>query len=244
MLPASTLDAAVFFTDDGTAYTMRVNEVPASSGYGEPITKFFKMADQVKVIAAFTSDPRFTPADRPDGTPHVAVALTNGYVFRIPLAAYRVESSKSGRKFARPEPGDKVVMARLVGGESGMMLASRGGHVIHFALDEANVLAGVGKGVIGIKLDAGDQCIGGTLVSDGRRNEQNRITLEMDNGKPDDYPPEKIKPQARGGKGEKVRHRVEFVRVTPPPIELVNWDEVEGRPERKPKDAERNGHAE
>ena len=244
VLPASTLDAAIFFTDDGTAYTMRVNEVPASSGYGEPITKFFKMADQVKVIAAFTSDPRFTPADRPDGTPHVAIALTNGYVFRIPLAAYRVESSKSGRKFARPEPGDKVVMARLVGGESGVMLASRGGHVIHFALDEANVLAGVGKGVIGIKLDAGDQCIGGTLVSDGRRNEQNRISLEMDNGKPDDYTPEKIKVQARGGKGEKVRHRVEFVRVTPPPIELVNWDEVEGRPERKPKDAERNGQAE
>ena len=135
-------------------------------------------------------------------------------------------------------------MARLVGGESGVMLASRGGHVIHFALDEANVLAGVGKGVIGIKLDAGDQCIGGTLVSDGRRNEQNRISLEMDNGKPDDYTPEKIKVQVRGGKGEKVRHRVEFVRVTPPPIELVNWDEVEGRPERKPKDAERNGQAE
>ena len=244
VVPASTLDTVAFFTDDGTAYTMRVNEVPASSGYGEPITKFFKMADQVKVIAAVSGDPRFTPAEKPDGTPHVAVALTNGYVFRIPLAAYRVESSKSGRKFARPEPGDKVVMARLVGGESGMMLASRGGHVIHFALDEANVLAGVGKGVIGIKLDGGDQCIGGTLVSDGRRNELNRITLEMDNGKADDYTPEKIKAQSRGGKGEKVRHRVEFVCVTPPPIELVNWDEVEGRPERKPKDAERNGHAE
>ena len=46
--PASTLDTVVFFADDGTAYTMKVNEVPASSGYGEPITKFFKLADRVR----------------------------------------------------------------------------------------------------------------------------------------------------------------------------------------------------
>jgi DNA gyrase subunit A len=245
VLPASTLDPVIFLAEDGTAYTMRANEVPASSGYGEPITKYFKMADQVKIVAAVTGDPRFTPADGPDGTPHLAVALSNGYVFRIPLAAYRAESTKSGRKFARPEPGERVVMARLVGGETGMMLASRLGHVIHFPLDEVNLLAGVGKGVIGIKLDGKDQCVGGALVSDGRRNELNRLTLEMDNGKADEYTPERVKSHSRGGKGERVRQRVEFTRAVPPPIELVNWDEVEGRPERRPRaDVERNGHAE
>ena len=64
--PASTLDNVVFFADDGTAYTMRVNEVPASSGYGEPITKFFKLADQVKVIAAVGDRPALHPR-RPAG---------------------------------------------------------------------------------------------------------------------------------------------------------------------------------
>ena len=48
-MPGSTVDHVVFFADDGTAYTMRMNEVPASSGYGEPIAKFFRIADQVKV---------------------------------------------------------------------------------------------------------------------------------------------------------------------------------------------------
>src|SRR4030095_5530782 len=61
VVPASTLAQVVFFADDGTAYTMRVNEVPASSGYGEPIAKFFKLADQVTVIDAATTDPRFVP---------------------------------------------------------------------------------------------------------------------------------------------------------------------------------------
>ena len=52
VVPGNTLDHVAFFADDGTAYTMRMNEIPASSGYGEPIAKFFKLDDRVKVIAA------------------------------------------------------------------------------------------------------------------------------------------------------------------------------------------------
>ena len=63
--PGNTLDHVIFFADDGTAYTIRMNEVPASSGYGEPIAKFFRLADQVRIITAIGSDDRFTPADRP-----------------------------------------------------------------------------------------------------------------------------------------------------------------------------------
>ena len=63
VVPGSTLDHVVFFADDGTAYTMRINEVPVSSGYGEPVAKFFKMDDQVKIIGAVSTDERFVPAD-------------------------------------------------------------------------------------------------------------------------------------------------------------------------------------
>jgi DNA gyrase subunit A len=43
---------------------------------------------------------------------------------------------------------------------------------------------------------------------------------------------------ARGGKGHEVVKRSTFVRVVPPPIELADWDAVEG------KKAEANGHGE
>ena len=71
VVPGSTLEHVIFLADDGTAYTMRMNEVPATAGYGEPIAKFFKMADQVKVIAAVSTDPRFTPPEQvpANGTP-------------------------------------------------------------------------------------------------------------------------------------------------------------------------------
>ena len=45
---------------------------------------------------------------------------------------------------------------------------------------------------------------------------------------------------SRGGKGFEAVKRTTFVRVVPPPIELVDWDEVEGE-EPKEKATERTG---
>src|SRR5438093_7459185 len=93
VVPASTLDHVVFLADDGTAYTMRANEVPASSGYGEPITKFFRLDDRVKILAAVTADVRFTPADRTNKKgeplgPFLLVATSQGLTLRTPLVAF------------------------------------------------------------------------------------------------------------------------------------------------------------
>src|SRR5208337_821933 len=65
VVPGSTVDHVVFFADDGTAYTMRIFDVPASSGYGEPLAKFFRLADQVRVISASTTDERFVSVNQP-----------------------------------------------------------------------------------------------------------------------------------------------------------------------------------
>ena len=236
VVPGSTLDHVVFFADDGAAYTMRINEVPATAGYGDPITKFFKLGDGVKVVAAVTTDPRFTPADSPPKGdnptgPFIMVCTRNGYVLRTPLTAFRVESTKSGRRYVKLEEGDKVTMVRLAGGEDGVMLATTGGYVTHFPLDQVTVLSGVGRGVIGIKLDPNDECVGGTLVG-GRFD---KLVLETENGKTQDFGPGAIKSRARGAKGDRPGQRTRFVRVVPPPIELADWEAVDGK---KAKDAE------
>ena len=244
VVPGSTLDHVAFFAADGTVYTMRINEVPATAGYGEPITKYFKLADQVKVVAAVSTDPRFKPPltapgdDLPSG-PYVFVATKSGNVLRTPLDNFSSESTKSGRRFVKLEAGDKVVMARLIRDETGVMLASKLGRLIHFPLAEVNVLAGVGKGVVGIKLEQGDDCLGGALVNDGRRYDANRIVLETEAGKPQEFGPLAVRTQARGGKGEKPGVRTKFARVMPPTIELVNWDEVEGKPTRTKEPSEK-----
>jgi DNA gyrase subunit A len=212
---------------------MRINEVPATSGHGDPITKFFKLADQVRVVAAVTTDSRFTPADKPGkgdtpGGPYILVATSAGNVLRTPLAAFRGESTKSGRRYAKLDEGDKVVMMQLVGEETGVMLASSNGHLIHFGVDEVSILAGVGKGVVGIKMDD-DVCIGGVLV--GTRFD--KLVVETESGKQQEFGPGAIKIQKRAGKGEKPGARTRFTRLVPATIDLVNWDELEGK--AKPK---------
>ena len=54
----STRASCVFFTNFGVAYTCRIIDVPASTGYGEPIQRLFKLKDGEKVVAAMSLDPR------------------------------------------------------------------------------------------------------------------------------------------------------------------------------------------
>jgi DNA gyrase subunit A len=64
--------------------------------------------------------------------------------------------------------------------------------------------------------------------------------LETSGGKTMEFGRLKYEITSRGGKGFEAVKRTNFVRVVPPPIELVNWDEIEGKVEKNGK-AETNG---
>ena len=80
------------------------------------------------------------------------------------------------------------------------MLATANGHVIHFRLDQVSVLAGAGKGVVGIKLKPGDTVIGGGVFA-GKFT----LTLETGGGQNtgDDGPADSA--DEPGGDGDGVR---------------------------------------
>ena len=237
VVPGSTVDHVVFLADDGTAYTMRMLDVPASSGYGDPITKFFRLPDQVKIIAAVTTDDRFTPLDWPPANgepagPYLLAATAQGQVLRVPLAPFRTASTKVGRRYVRLVEGDRVVLACVLRDEDTLFLVSASGHVLHFRLDEVNILSGAGKGVMGIKLEEGDVCLGGQPVSKNFTT----LTVETNDGKRMEFT-RRHEVVGRGGKGFEAVKRRSFVRVIPPPIQLADWDAVEARDrDREKKD--------
>jgi DNA gyrase subunit A len=234
VVPASTLDTVIFFADDGTAYSMRVNEVPASSGYGEPIQKFFKLGDNVRIIGVETSDERFTPKDvkgakdDPAG-PYVLAVTSGGYTVRTPLEPYRVESTKSGRRYIRLPDGEKVVYAATVLKdpkiEESLFIATREGYVIHFKVDEISVLSGAGRGVIGIKVQEKDECIGAGLIG-GRFD---KFDLETTGGITRQFGGA-VPTVGRGGSGKQEIKRTQFTKVIRQPIALTNWDDYEEKP--------------
>src|SRR6266536_2145139 len=57
-LAGSTRATCVFYSNFGGAYTSRIIDVPASTGYGEPIQKQFKLKDGEKIVGAMSLDPR------------------------------------------------------------------------------------------------------------------------------------------------------------------------------------------
>ncbi len=228
VLPGSTLDTAVFFATDGTAYTLPITEIPASSGYGDPLSKYVKLGDGVSIVGAYSTDARFTPADftvakdQPSG-PYLFVTTLQGNVLQVPLSPFRAASTKGGRKYCKPVPGDRVVSVELAGEATSVFLATKGARVIHFAIDEVPVLAGVGRGVRGIKLDDKDEVLGAALMT--RPSDCLKVATSGD--KTLTCGQMKYAVTGRGGKGFRAAHRSTFLQIIKSEIALVDWAALE-----------------
>src|SRR5207249_1927559 len=119
-------------------------------------------------------------------------------------------------------------------------LASAGGHVIHFDIKQIPVLTGAGKGVIGIHLGKGDVCLGGALIG----NRHDALVVETSGGQAKEFRRGAHPAVNRGGKGEVVVKRASLVRVLPRPIELTDWDALDGKAEKpRERPPEANGEA-
>jgi len=128
--PGSTLNHVVFFSSDGVAYTLPIEQIPVSSGYGEPLSKHARMGDGAHLVAAITTDSRFTPEDKstrkkPLPTPHVLIVTEKGQIMRISFSLFRTASTKAGRKYCRLAKEDRVVYAGLVEEAETMLLRQK-----------------------------------------------------------------------------------------------------------------------
>jgi len=147
----------VFFTNFGVAYTVLIADVPASTGYGEPIQRLFKFRDGERVIAALSLDPRATPgveAEQDGDVPrtHAVAVTSDGYSLRFGFQAFVEPSTRAGRRYARPSEGVEVVgVAKIDGSET--IIAANGageGDALQGRRDQLPLRPG--KGVILIKI--------------------------------------------------------------------------------------------
>src|SRR5262245_26978343 len=138
-LIGSTRASAVFFTNFGVAYTCRFIDVPASTGYGEPIQRLFKLKDGERVLAALSLDarsigdiktppiPKARPGTEPELVPppvHAVAATSDGYALRFGLEPFVEPSTRTGRRFARPSGDAEVVGVATVTGREVLIAAT------------------------------------------------------------------------------------------------------------------------
>jgi DNA gyrase subunit A len=221
VLPGSTRATIVLFTNFGAAYTSRIIDVPASTGYGEPVQKLFKLRDGERVIAAFSLDPRVIGniAARKEGEAppvHALAVTTDGYSLRFSFEPFVEASTRAGRRYARPADGSEVVGVSRVTGDEVVIAATRDARAILCRADEVNYLSGPGKGVILIKLARGEDTVLGFIASTGERD---LLRVETSRGGEQTISTAKYEVTGRGGKGRELLQRGQFTRVIPPDVE-------------------------
>jgi DNA gyrase subunit A len=221
VLPGSTRATVAFFTNFGGAYTSRVADVPASTGYGEPIQRLFKFRDGERIVGAVSLDPRVTPDISParegDIPPTHAVAVTtDGYSLRFGLDAFVEPSTRAGRRYARPAQRAEVVGVVPIHGDETMIAATEQARAMLCRVDGINYLSGPGKGVILIKIKEGSDRVLGFIASKGDRD---LLTVETSRGALQTISTTKYEVTARGGRGRELLQRGQFTRVVPPAAE-------------------------
>lgn len=230
VVPGSTRECVVLFTNLGSAYVTRINDVPASTGHGTPVQKLFKFKDGEHIIGACGTDPRVMEEfgyEKPelgeeyeDPYPHFAAFTKKGMSLRFTLWPHREPSTSRGRLYGRLKKDDEFVSVFKVYAEDDVCVVSRKGKVLCCNAMEINLLAGPGKGVIAIKLDAGDEVIGAFPASTS-------VELMRSSGGVYKLTGADRKTTGRAGKGKAVVKRGSVKALNMPPPEFVNLSEEE-----------------
>jgi DNA gyrase subunit A len=210
VLAGSTREKVIFFTNFGSAYVLKINDVAPSTGYGEPAQKYFKFKDGERIVSALTLDPRAV-------VPETLLAVSaRGFGLRFAMAAHTELTTKAGRRYARPAEGDEIVGVVGCGEGDTVVVATRAAHVLVCPAAEINLLEGPGRGVTVIKTGPDDEVIG--LLSGAGKAEQ--LVIESEGGKRIELAADPRKASSRGGKGHQVikRTRVQVVR---PPVTIT-----------------------
>ena len=221
VMQGSTRATVVLFSNFGVAYTARIIDVPASTGYGEPVQKLFKLKDGERIVAAFSLDPRAAGnlTARREGEPppvHAIAVTSDGYSLRFSFEPFVEASTRAGRKFARPSEGVEVVGVARVTGSEVVIAATADARALLCRADEVNYLSGPGKGVILIKLTGKDDRVLGFIASSGDRD---LMRVETSRGGEQTISTAKYEVTGRGGKGRELLQRGQFTRVIPNEIE-------------------------
>ena len=207
-LRGSTKDFMAIFSSQGSCYVIRINDVPASTGYGEPVQKLFNFRDGERVVAALV-----VTGNGPSAVPAGILALSvtkQGYGFRFNLDTHRELSTRSGRRFAKLAEGDEVVGVLPARPKDVLCVVSSLARTLVCPADEAVELANPGRGVTIIKLDDEDSVMGFAL---GAPKEDTVLIVETDGGKKLPVGPGRYHVTARGGRGHVLARKSKVVRV-------------------------------
>ena len=198
--PATMHNTLLFFTQKGRCYWQKCYEIPEGdkNSKGRAIQNMLNIEPDDAINAVL----RIKKFDDDEflNNHYVVFATKQGIVKKTCLEAYS-RPRTNGVIAININEGDQVVGVRLTNGHNELLLANRNGRAVRFNEDQIRTMGRVSTGVIGMRLDGGDDEVVGMVCVNDPQTETIMVVSENGYGKRTDI--EDYRKTARGTKGVK-----------------------------------------
>ena len=204
--PATMHNTLLFFTRKGRCYWQKCYEIPEGdkNSKGRAIQNMLNIEPDDAINAVL----RIKKFDDEEflNTHFVVFATKQGIVKKTCLEAYKNVRAAGVRAINIIE-GDEVVSVRLTNGKNEIIMANRNGRAVRFNEDQVRSMGRVSTGVIGMRLDGGDDEVVGMVCINDPKEETIMVVSENGYGKRtrvvDEDGEDVYRKTARGTKGVK-----------------------------------------
>ena len=198
--PATMHNTLLFFTQKGRCYWQKCYEIPEGdkNSKGRAIQNMLNIEPDDAVNAVLRiknfNDEEFLQSH------YVVFATKQGIIKKTRLDAYKNQRA-AGVRAININEGDEVVGVRLTNGHNELLLANRNGRAVRFDENDIRSMGRVSTGVIGMRLDGGDDEVVGMVCVNDSQTETIMVVSENGYGKRSEV--EDYRKTARGAKGVK-----------------------------------------
>ena len=236
IVSGTTRDRLAFFTNKGGLYVLKIHDVPASTGYGEPIQTVFNFQDGERILTAelikedqgekngtaqtdvlngingnghAMANPQAELFDtQADSTPEGPLyLLATAHGMGFRFRPNLDETTRNGRKIARLADNDEVVSLEQIQ-HARVVCVSQTGKMLAFPVEDISELSGAGRGVILMRLDKDDRLIGAVTIPPGVG-----VTVLSPDGNERHIRLKDVPLGQRAGKGQRVVKRMQLSAV-------------------------------
>ena len=165
LIPASTHDYLLFFTNKGRIFRLKAYEVPAASlaAKGVAAVNLLQLQPEEKI----TSIIRHEKDAKDDG--YLFMATIKGTIKKTPLKDY-ANIRTNGLIAIKLDEGDELRWIQKTTGENDVIVSTSAGQAIRFSEKDARPMGRAARGVRGVRLRPNDQVVGMDIVDDDGRS--------------------------------------------------------------------------
>jgi DNA gyrase subunit A len=165
LVPSSTHDYLLFFTNKGRIFRLKAYEVPAASlaAKGVAAVNLLQLQPEEKI----TSIIRHAKDESDDG--YLFMATTKGTIKKTPLKDY-ANIRTNGLIAIKLDDGDELRWIKKTTGKNDVIVSTSAGQAVRFNESDARPMGRAARGVRGVRLRPNDTVVGMDIVDDDGRS--------------------------------------------------------------------------